>query len=153
MGLLILSSTLKNLHLHFQIVFFYLSLYLVALAQGGHKPCVQAFGADQFDESDPEESIARSSFFNWWYFGMNMGIIASLLTLSYVQDNISWGLGFGIPCILMVIALIIFLMGTKTYRYYLLEDENPFGRISRAFAALVRSWGVSLRCPNQSKPE
>ena len=83
---------------------------------------------------------------------MNMGIIASLQTLSFVQDNISWG--FGIPCILMVIALIVFLMGTKTYRYYLLEDENLFGRIGRAFAALVRSWGFSLLCSsNQSIPE
>ena len=45
----------------------FLALYLVALGTGGIKPCVSAFGADQFDETDETERKKKSSFFNWSY--------------------------------------------------------------------------------------
>ncbi|KAG8068547.1 hypothetical protein GUJ93_ZPchr0005g14652 [Zizania palustris] len=118
-----------------QVAFFYVSLYMVAVAQGGHKPCVQAFGADQFDPTDPEESVSRSSFFNWWYFGMCAGTAVTLVLLSYIQDNIGWGLGFGIPCVVMSCALAVFLFGTRTYRYYVSGSKK--GMLSRAAEALA----------------
>ncbi|KAJ8650609.1 hypothetical protein MRB53_003632 [Persea americana] len=110
----------------FQLVFFFLSLYFLALAEGGFKPCVQAFGADQLGSHNPEESKSKSSFFNWWYFGSCCGNVVSLWILNYIQDNLSWGLGFGVPCISMMLALVVFLLGTKTYRYYMKEEKNPF---------------------------
>ncbi|CAH9080206.1 unnamed protein product [Cuscuta europaea] len=124
----------------FEIVFFFFSLYLVALAQGGHKPCVQAFGADQFDTQDPKECKAKSSFFNWWYFGMCFGVMVTLWILNYIQDNLSWGLGFGIPCIMMGLALVIFLLGTVTYRFRQgSDDKNPILRIGRVFVIAFRN--------------
>lgn len=99
------------------IVFFFVSLYLIALGQGAYKPCITAFGADQFDERDPSELRSRSSFFNWWYFGICAGPLLALMALNYIQDNISWVIGFGIPCISQVIALIVFILGRKSYRY------------------------------------
>ncbi|KAF7124619.1 hypothetical protein RHSIM_Rhsim12G0006800 [Rhododendron simsii] len=126
---------------HLQVVFFFFSLYLVAIAQGGHKPCVQAFGADQFDTQDPQECKAKSSFFNWWYFGMCFGTCLSLWILNYIQDNLSWGFGFGIPCMIMAFALIIFLLGTTTYRFSIKSDEqSAFARIGRVFVRATRNW-------------
>uniref|UniRef100_A0ACD5T945 Uncharacterized protein n=1 Tax=Avena sativa TaxID=4498 RepID=A0ACD5T945_AVESA len=118
-----------------QTAFFYVSLYMVAIAQSGHKPCVQAFGADQFDATDPTESLSRGSFFNWWYFGICSSATVAIALMSYVQDNVSWAIGFGVPCIIMALALVVFLLGTKTYRLYDSNDANGANVLSRAFSA------------------
>ncbi|KAF8775192.1 hypothetical protein HU200_004591 [Digitaria exilis] len=122
------------------VAIFYVALYLVALGEGAHKPCAQAFAADQFDEKDPKESVARSSFFNWWYFGMCAGTAVTTMVSSYVQDNVGWGLGFGIPCIVIVASLAVFLFGSWSYRYYTTSEASPFSRIAKAFLALAESW-------------
>ena len=128
----------------FQVIFLFLSLYLVAVAEGGHKPCTQAFGADQFDGRDSEERKAKSSYFNWLNFCAGISLSVSMLTLSYIQDQLNWVLGFGIPCILMVVALLLFLLGTNTYRYSVKrEDKNPFVRISKGFVEAARNWKLN----------
>ncbi|KAK8545900.1 hypothetical protein V6N13_067149 [Hibiscus sabdariffa] len=157
LGLLTLSATLSSVTvsgalnadtatlntssaLQFQVILFFFSLYLVAFAQGGHKPCVQAFGADQFDAQDPEECKAKSSFFNWWYFGIAVGIVVTLLVVTYIQDNLSWVLGFAIPGIVMIVALLVFVLGTTTYRFSVKGDEeSPFVRIGRVFVLAFRN--------------
>ncbi|KAK6116664.1 hypothetical protein DH2020_049598 [Rehmannia glutinosa] len=55
-----------------------LNILVIALAQG-NKPCLQAFGADQFDEEDEKECKAKGSFFNWWSFGVALSILAQKL--------------------------------------------------------------------------
>ncbi|KAI3981518.1 hypothetical protein MKX01_008935 [Papaver californicum] len=125
----------------FQVIFFFCSLYLVAFGRAGFKPCVQAFGADQFDARNPEECKSKSSFFNWWYFGICLGSSISRLFLTYIQDNVSWSVGFGISTISLAVALIVFLLGTQTYRYSVKkENENPILRITQVFVAAAKNW-------------
>ncbi|KAM1653656.1 hypothetical protein ACFX14_006220 [Malus domestica] len=69
------------------------------------------------------------------------GTSMTLTVLTYIQDNLGWGLDFGIPCIVMVFALLLFLLGTRTYRYSSKGDEeSPFVRIGKVFVAALRNW-------------
>ncbi|PON47026.1 Proton-dependent oligopeptide transporter family [Parasponia andersonii] len=71
------------------------------------------------------ECKAKSSFFNWWYFGVCAGAsVLSIFVVSYKQDNLSWALGFRIPCMAMVLALVIFLLGTTTYMYSITQNDR-----------------------------
>nr|AQX43144.1 NPF family transporter [Pinus pinaster] len=149
MGLILvtLSASLRSLN---GIGIFFFSIYLVALGQGGHKPCLEAFGADQFEENDPVEKKHKSSFFNYWYCGICIGTLIGDTVLTYIQDDIGWGLGFGIPAVTMAIALFMFLCGTRFYRHKL-PSGSPLTRIIHVFVATFHKWNVSTS--HQEKSE
>lgn len=113
---------------------------MIAFAQGGFTPCVQAFGAEQFDEEDEIENKAKSSFFNWWYCFVVGGVLVPLLILTYIQENVSWELGFGIPAIVMCCSLLLFLIGSPTYRFRIYSNgRNPFIRIHRVIVRAAKN--------------
>ena len=39
---------------------------------------MSTFGADQFDEGDPRGRREKSSFFNWFYWSINIGALVRL---------------------------------------------------------------------------
>lgn len=40
---------------------------------------------------------AKASFFNWYYFAINVGALGSSAGLVYLQTAVSWPAGFGVP--------------------------------------------------------
>ncbi|XP_026436627.1 protein NRT1/ PTR FAMILY 5.10-like [Papaver somniferum] len=125
----------------FQVILFFISLYLIAIGKAGFKPCAQAFGADQFDVRKQEEYASKSSFFNWWLFGICVGSTLSRLIFIYIQENLSWILGFGFPAVSMAIALVVFLLGTRTYTFRVkVVKENPLLRIVEVYVVAVKNW-------------
>ncbi|XP_072989941.1 protein NRT1/ PTR FAMILY 8.3-like isoform X2 [Typha latifolia] len=126
-----------------QYAVFFLGLYLIALGTGGIKPCVSSFGADQFDDTDPGERVKKGSFFNWFYFSINIGALISSSFLVWVQDNWGWGLGFGIPTLFMGLAIISFFSGTSLYRFQK-PGGSPITRVCQVVVASIRKWKVEL---------
>ncbi|ESW25443.1 hypothetical protein PHAVU_003G036200 [Phaseolus vulgaris] len=130
-----------------QLGVLYVSLLLGALGSGGIRPCIVAFGADQFDESDPKQTTRTWTYFNWYYFVMGAAILVAVTVLVYIQDNIGWGLGLGIPTIAMFISIIAFIVGYPLYRN-LNPAGSPFTRLVQVAVAALRKRKV----PNVSEP-
>ncbi|XP_042503187.1 protein NRT1/ PTR FAMILY 8.3-like [Macadamia integrifolia] len=127
-----------------QAIFFF-GLYLIALGTGGIKPCVSSFGADQFDDTDPVERVKKGSFFNWFYFSINIGSLISSSFLVWIQDNAGWGMGFGIPTLFMAIAIASFFLGTPLYRFQK-PGGSPLARMCQVLVASLRKWNLEVPC-------
>ncbi|CAL2232267.1 unnamed protein product [Prunus armeniaca] len=126
-----------------QLAILYASLLLGALGSGGIRPCVVAFGADQFDETDQKQTTKTWNYFNWYYFVMGASILLAVTVLVYIQDNIGWGWGLGIPTIAMFISIIIFMVGYKLYRN-LDPAGSPFTRLIQVSVAAYKKRKLPL---------
>ncbi|XP_061348950.1 protein NRT1/ PTR FAMILY 5.6-like isoform X2 [Gastrolobium bilobum] len=98
-------------------VVFFLAIYLISIGTGGHKPSLESFGADQFDEDHVEERRQKMSFFNWWSCALCSGLILGVTLIVYIQDNINWGVADIIFTGVMAFSLLIFILGRPFYRY------------------------------------
>ncbi|XP_057476084.1 protein NRT1/ PTR FAMILY 5.1 [Actinidia eriantha] len=114
-----------------QIAFFYSALYIIAVGAGGTKPNISTFGADQFDDYNPHEKKLKVSFFNWWMFSSFIGALLATLGLVYIQENLGWGLGYGIPTVGLLLSLFIFYVGTPIYRHKVRKSKSPAGDLLR----------------------
>ncbi|EFJ22168.1 hypothetical protein SELMODRAFT_105638 [Selaginella moellendorffii] len=134
-----------------QRAFFFVALYLVAVGSGCMKPCVSSFGADQFDEKDSSEIKKKASFFNWWFWGIHAGQLVAVTVLVYIQDNVGWSWGFGIPTVLMVISVLTLLYGTPNYRYQK-PHGSPLTTIVKVIASAISKWHMAIPTDKATKP-
>nr|XP_043619594.1 protein NRT1/ PTR FAMILY 8.2-like [Erigeron canadensis] len=115
-----------------QTIICFTALYLVAVASGGLKACIAAYGADQFDDNDKAEKKFKSSYFNWYYQMMNIGNLLAHSLVVWVQDNVGWDWGFGIPALAMATGVVLFFSGTWFYR-----NHKPRGSPMTSFFQVV----------------
>ena len=125
----------------FQVGIFYCALYIIAIGTGGTKPNISTMGADQFDDFEPKERAHKLTFFNWWMFSIFFGTLFSNTFLVYIQDNVGWGLGYAIPTISLLVAIIAFVFGTPIYRHKP-KAESPFTTMAKVLVATIRKRNV-----------
>ncbi|PNY13812.1 nitrate transporter [Trifolium pratense] len=127
----------------FQMGILYLALYLIALGTGGLKSSVSGFGSDQFDEKDEKEQSQRTYFFNRFFFFISLGTLAAVTVLVYIQDEVSRSWAYGICSVSMVIAIVVFLSGTKRYRYKK-SMGSPIVHIFQVIVASIKKRKMEL---------
>ncbi|KAE8714646.1 Protein NRT1/ PTR FAMILY 5.2 [Hibiscus syriacus] len=69
--------------------------------------------------------------------------VFSVHFLVYIQDNVGWTLGYGLPTIGLIISVIIFVAGTPFYRHRV-PAGSPFTRMALVIVAASRKWRVAL---------
>ncbi|KAK9906007.1 hypothetical protein M0R45_000132 [Rubus argutus] len=126
-----------------QLAVFYGALYTLAIGTGGTKPNISTIGADQFDDFEPKEKAQKLSFFNWWMFSIFFGTLFANTILVYIQDNVGWSLGYGLPTLGLLISILVFLAGTPFYRHKV-PTGSPFTRMAKVIVAAIRKRKVTL---------
>ena len=109
-----------------------MTLLLAALGVGGTRFTIATMGAEQFDKASDQ-----GIFFNWYFLTLYIANAISLSVIVYIQDNVSWGLGFGICAIANVIGLVVFIMGKQFY-CQVKPKGSPFTSIARVIVAAIR---------------
>lgn len=111
-----------------------LGLGFLSIGSGGIRPCSIPFGVDQFDQRTEEGVKGVASFFNWYYMTFTVVLLITQTVVVYIQDQISWVIGFSIPTGLMACAVVMFFAGMKLY-VYVKPEGSIFSGIAQVIAA------------------
>lgn len=136
-GLYLLAiSSLPSIQLTW--MFFVSLFFFICLGAGGIKANVVTLGADQFNPVTEVEQM--NSYFNYFYWAVNLGSIIATAYLSdfalngssLISQTYSFSASFFIAAALFTIALITFLAGRKRY-----VTKEPEGSAFTTFFAIV----------------
>ncbi|WOL05572.1 protein NRT1/ PTR FAMILY 8.3-like [Canna indica] len=131
-----------------QMFIFYFGLYLIALGCGGTRSALLPFGADQFNDENPVEVRKKVSFFSWFYVCSMVGVLVAGILIVWIQENISWTIGFGIATLCMAIAAGGFTLGTPAYKLRM-PTGSPMKSVLQVAVASLRK--MQLEAPTDAK--
>jgi len=131
-----------------QMAFLLCGFGLLIVGAAGIRPCNLAFGVDQFNPNTESGKKGINSFFNWYFFTFTFAQMVSVSLIVYVQTNVSWALGLGIPAVLMLLACTLYYMGTNYYVKVKPIGKAPLTTIVQAIVVAVKKRKLNL--PQQS---
>ncbi|KAF8040550.1 hypothetical protein BT93_B2699 [Corymbia citriodora subsp. variegata] len=126
-----------------QLGVLFLGLGLLSVGTGGIRPCSIPFGVDQFDPATEEGARGINSFYNWYYASFTVVLLITQTLVVYIQDSVSWVIGFGIPTILMLCSIVLFLFGTRIY-VHVKPEGSIFTGIVQVFAAAFKKRQLNI---------
>ncbi|KHN48654.1 Putative peptide/nitrate transporter [Glycine soja] len=126
-----------------QMAFLVSGFGLLLIGAAGVRPCNLAFGADQFNPNTDSGKKGINSFFNWYFFTFTFAQMVSLTLIVYVQSNVSWAIGLGIPAALMLISCLVYFMGSKIY-VKVKPSGSPITGIVQVLVVAVKKRSLKL---------
>ncbi|KZV23350.1 putative peptide/nitrate transporter-like [Dorcoceras hygrometricum] len=126
-----------------QLGFLFAAFLFLVIGASGIRPCNLAFGADQFNPNTDSGRREINSFFNWYYFTFTFAMMLSLTVIVYVQSNMSWVIGLGIPAFMMFLSCFFFFVGTRLY-VKVLPDGSPFTSLVQTLVVAFKKRKLQL---------
>ncbi|KAL6865081.1 hypothetical protein ACP4OV_016232 [Aristida adscensionis] len=115
-----------------QLAVLYAAVCLLAIGSGGARFNVATMGADQFDAARDQDT-----FFSWYFVFLYASLIVGDTVIVYLQDAVSWALGFGVCLATTVASLAILLLGARYYRTPS-PKGSPYTELARVVVAALR---------------
>ncbi|CAK8572595.1 unnamed protein product [Lathyrus sativus] len=129
-------------------VMFYTSLCLYALGMGGVRGSMTAFGADQFDEKEPNEAKSLATFFNWLLLSSTLGSVVGVTGVVWVSTQKAWHWGFFIITLSSSIGFVTLALGKPFYRIKI-PGESPILRIIQVIVVAFKNRKLPLPETNE----
>ncbi|KAM2076252.1 hypothetical protein ACFX1T_039017 [Malus domestica] len=131
-----------------QMAFLLTGFGMLIVGAAGIRPCNLVFGADQFNQKTESGKRGVNSFFNWYMFTFTFAQMIALTLIVYIQSNVSWSLGFGIPAILMLISCVLFFIGSKLY-VKVKASGSPMNSVAQVVVVSIAKRHLKLKEPER----
>ncbi|KAL6631010.1 hypothetical protein ACP70R_028350 [Stipagrostis hirtigluma subsp. patula] len=115
----------------------YAAVFMLCASAGGARFNQATLGASQFDAA-----ADRDVLFNWYFVFFNASSIIGSTVIVYLQDNVSWALGYGVSGAASLVGLAALLLGTRYYRRPPAQG-SPFTGLARVAVAAIRKRNVN----------
>lgn len=128
-----------------QMAALYAGVFLMCVSAAGSRFNQATMGADHFD--DPAD---RDVLFNWFFIFFYASSVLASTVIVYVQDTVSWTLGFGVSGAASVVGLAALLAGARYYRRPAVRG-SPFTGLARVAVAAARKRKVNVATSGELK--
>ncbi|XP_022753716.1 protein NRT1/ PTR FAMILY 2.3-like [Durio zibethinus] len=121
----------------------YSGIALASIGVAGTRFTIAAMGANQFDNSKDQRI-----FFNWFAVTLYTSMVLGATVIVYLEENVSWALGYCLCVAVNVIGLAILLLGRRYYRH-LKPQGSPFTSLAHVVIATI----IKRKVPLSSRAE
>ncbi|EMS55014.1 putative nitrate excretion transporter 3 [Triticum urartu] len=121
-----------------QLAVLYAAILLLAIGTGGTRFNIATMGADQFASTHEQDT-----FFNWYFVFLYGSFIVGDTAIVYIQDGVSWAVGFGVCLAASTFSLVMLLLGARYYRMPVTKG-SPYTDLARVVVAAVRKGSVQV---------
>ncbi|OMO77207.1 Proton-dependent oligopeptide transporter family [Corchorus olitorius] len=116
----------------------YSGIALASIGVAGTRFTIAAMGANQFEESKDQRI-----FFNWFAVTLYTSMVLGATVIVYIEENVSWTLGYCLCFAVNVIGLAILLLGRRYYRH-VKPQGSPFTRLAHVITATILKRKIPL---------